>query len=177
MKKLIYIVNGSGGSGKDSFCNIIKKYSGHDTYTTSSAKRAKKIAMDVFGWDGVTKNEKIRKLISVIKDLLTWWDDIPFKDMKGEVMYFEATPSMEIMFIHVREPQEIQKLKNEFPYIKTILITNKNVPVITSNDADGGVFNYEYDYHIENDGTLDDLKKTALDFINQFYKENNNSEV
>lgn len=173
MKKLIFIINGSGGTGKDSFCNIIKQYSGHDTYTISSANRAKKIAMDVFGWDGISKNEKSRKLLATIKDLLTWWDDIPFKDMKGEIMYFEATPSMEIMFIHVREPQEIQKLVDIFPHIKTILITNKNVPNITSNDADAGVFNYKYDYYIENNGTLDDLKDTALSFINQFYKENN----
>lgn len=173
MKKLIFIINGSGGTGKDSFCNIIKQYSGHDTYTISSANRAKKIAMDVFGWDGISKNEKSRKLLANIKDLLTWWDDIPFKDMKGEIMYFEATPSMEIMFIHVREPQEIQKLVDIFPHIKTILITNKNVPNITSNDADAGVFNYKYDYYIENNGTLDDLKDTALSFINQFYKENN----
>ena len=173
MKKLIFIINGSGGTGKDSFCNIIKQYSGHDTYTISSANRAKKIAMDVFGWDGISKNEKARKLLATIKDLLTWWDDIPFKDMKGEIMYFEATPSMEIMFIHVREPQEIQKLVDIFPHIKTILITNKNVPNITSNDADASVFNYKYDYYIENNGTLDDLKDTALSFINQFYKENN----
>lgn len=170
--KLIFIINGSGGTGKSTFCDLINQYSGHDTYIISSAKRAKKIAMDVFGWDGVTKNEKIRKLISDIKDLLTWWDDIPFKDMKGEIMYFEATTSMEIMFIHVREPQEIQKLKNEFPYIKTILVTNKNVPIITSNNGDAGVFDYEYDYHIKNNGTLDDLKDTALNFINQFYEEN-----
>ena len=68
---------------------------------------------------------------------------------------------------------EIQKLVDIFPHIKTILITNKNVPNITSNDADAGVFNYKYDYYIENNGTLDDLKDTALSFINQFYKENN----
>ena len=60
MKKLIFIINGSGGTGKDSFCNIIKQYSGHDTYTISSANRTKKIAMDVFGWDGISKNEKSR---------------------------------------------------------------------------------------------------------------------
>jgi len=171
MNKLLYIINGSGGTGKDSFCNFIRDYSGHDTYVISSADRAKKIAMEVFGWDGVTKNEKIRKLISVIKDLLTWWDDIPFKDMKGEVNYFKASISKEIMFIHVREPREIQKLKDEFPELKTILVTNKNVKDIKSNDADAGVYDYLYDYYIKNDGTLDDLKEVALNFVNRFYEE------
>lgn len=170
MKKLIYIINGSGGVGKDSFCNYVRDFSGHDTYSISSADRAKRIAMEVFGWDGITKDDKVRKLISTIKKLLIWWDDIPFKDIKSEIMYFYRSMLKEIMFIHVREPEEIQKIKNEFPEVKTILITNKNVPVITSNDSDAGIFDYEYDYYIKNDGTLDDLKHNALRFIEGFYK-------
>ena len=172
MKKLLYVINGSGGVGKDSFCNFVRDCSGHDTYSISSADRAKRIAIEVFGWDGITKDEKIRKLISDIKNLLTWWDDIPFKDMKGEITYFYSSIHKEIMFIHIREPQEIQKLKEAFPELKTILITNENIPNITSNSGDAGVFDYRYDYYIKNDGTLDDLKETALEFINRFYEDN-----
>ena len=174
--KLIYIVNGSGGTGKDTFCNIIKEYSGHDTFIISSVDEVKKKAK-LLGWDGVSKTEKDRKFLSDLKDLCTWYNDAPYNYIREQIMYFEATPKSEIMFIHIREPKEIEKLKNTYPYIKTILITNKNVPIITSNSGDGGVFNYDYDYNIKNDGTLDDLKNTALDFINQFYGESNSNEI
>ena len=96
----------------------------------------------------MAKNEKIRKLISTIKSLLTWWDDIPFKDMKNEIMYFKATPKMEIMFIHVREPKEIQKLKERLN-ATTVLVRRLGDEVNeTSNHADANVFEYEYDYAI-----------------------------
>ena len=48
-----------------------------------------------------------------------------------------------------------------------MLITNPRVKLITSNDSDGKVNEYEYDYYIENDGTLEDLKKKAVQFIEE----------
>ena len=170
MQKLIFVINGSGGVGKDSFCNAIKKYSGHDTYVISSVDDIKKKAISM-GWDGVSKTEKDRKFLSDLKDLCTWYNDAPFHYIKNQIMYFKATPKTEIMFIHVREPKEIQKLKDAFPELKTILVTNKNVPNITSNDADAGVFDYHYDYYIKNDGTLEELKENALSFIERFYRD------
>ena len=34
-----------------------------------------------------------------------------------------------------------------------------------SNDSDKGVFDYEYDYTIENSGDLDDLYNKAMTFV------------
>lgn len=171
MKKQIFIINGSGGVGKDSFCNIIKDYSGHDTYIISSVDDIKKKAM-LMGWDGVSKTEKDRKFLSDLKDLCTWYNDAPYDYIRQQIMYFEATPKSEIMFIHIREPKEIEKIKQKYSNIKSILITNKNVPVIKSNSGDANVFDYRYDYYIKNDGTLDDLKNIALDFIEKFCEGN-----
>ena len=167
--KLIFVINGSGGSGKDSFCNIIKQYSGHDTFIISSVDEVKKKAK-LLGWDGISKTERDRKFLSDLKDLCTWYNDAPYNYIRQQIMYFKVDVTKEIMFIHIREPKEIEKLKETYPEVKTILITNKNVPIITSNNADSGVFDYEYDYYINNDGTLDDLKKTALNFIERFYR-------
>ena len=56
------------------------------------------------------------------------------------------------------------------PHLQTLLITNPRVKLITSNDSDGKVNEYNYDYYIVNDGTLEDLKESALNFIGRFYE-------
>lgn len=68
------------------------------------------------------------------------------------------------MFIHVREPEEIEKLKQEFGCI-TLLIMNINKEGISSNMADANVENYEYDFVVHNDGDLMALKSKAIAFI------------
>ena len=55
---------------------------------------------------------------------------------------------------------------------KTIYIdASKRVPQINSNHADANVNNYVYDYYINNNGTLDDLKKLTKEFIQMWDKE------
>lgn len=166
MNKQIFIINGSGRTGKDSFCNMIRNYSGHDTYIISSVDKVKEIAKEL-GWDGKSKTDKDRKFLSDLKMLTTEYNDFSMQDIREKVNYFNASIKKEIMFIHIREPKEIERCKQDFN-AKTVLITNKNVPHITSNEADAGVFNYHYDYVIRNDGTLEELKDKALTFINRF---------
>lgn len=174
MNKLLIVINGMARSGKDTFCNFVRDYSGHNTFIISSVDDVKEKAKTM-GWDGVSKTEKDRKFLSDLKDLCTWYNDAPFNYIKEQIKYFYASIHKEIMFIHIREPQEIQKLKNEFPELKTLLITNKNVPNITTNSADASVYDYQYyDYIIKNDGTLNDLKEAALNFVNRFYEDNTN---
>jgi len=167
MNKQIFIINGSGRVGKSTFCNLIRDYSGHDTYIISSVDDIKEKAK-LMGWDGISKTEKDRKFLADLKNLCTWYNDAPYDYIRQQIMYFEATPKSELMFIHIREPKEIEKIKQKYPYIKTILITNKNVPHITSNEADAGVFDYQYDFVIQNDGSLDELKDKALELLKEF---------
>lgn len=49
-----------------------------------------------------------------------------------------------MLFLHIREPEEIERAKNEFG-AKTVLVKRDSIKHITSNMADGRVFNYEYD--------------------------------
>ena len=69
-----------------------------------------------------------------------------------------------LLFLHIREPKEITRAVLRFN-AKTILITRSSIHKITSNLSDKNVFNYNYDYVIENNGTLDDLKDKAKKFI------------
>ena len=54
MHKLVIVINGSGGVGKDSICSIVGKH--YSTMNISSVDPIKKIAFEN-GWDG-RKNEK-----------------------------------------------------------------------------------------------------------------------
>ena len=70
----------------------------------------------------------------------------------------------QIMFVHIRESEEIEKCK-QCLNAKTLLITNKNVAAINTNISDRDVNKYKYDYQIKNDGTLEELKEKAKEFV------------
>lgn len=160
--KEIFVINGSGGVGKDTFVEFCEKYC--RVKNISSVDKVKEAARILTGWDG-TKDEKSRKLLVDLKQLGIEYNDAPFKYIVQSVQEFENN-NEEIMFIHIREISEIEKVKKAIN-AKTILVTNKNIETITSNESDKNVENYEYDFHIKNDGTLEDLDKIANTFVNK----------
>lgn len=162
--KKVYVINGSGGVGKDTFVNFVRKHCEWGVVHISSVTPVKSLAKRI-GWDG-GKTEKDRKFLSDLKDLLTNYNDYPMNYLREQCIPFIENRmyiSSVAMFIDIREPQEIEKAVKEFG-AKTILITNANVPQVTSNHADGEVFNYEYNIHIKNDGSLELLDSIALSF-------------
>lgn len=158
MKEII-IINGTGGSGKDTFVEFVKKYA--KVFNFSSVDKVKEIATLV-GWDG-GKTEKDRKFLSDLKRLTTEYNDMAFNSIRSAVEYFENSEE-EIMFIHIREPEEIARAQAAFN-AKTLLIKRAGLDNITSNYSDASVENYEYDFKIYND-TLEQLESDALEFIN-----------
>lgn len=151
------IINGSGGVGKDSFVKCCRIYKSN-IINMSTIEFVEKIATQS-GWDG-KKDDKGRRLLSDIKDALVRYDNIPAKHILESLPnYIES-----IIFIHCREPDEIEFLKNTLR-AKTLLITNKNVPKIKTNHADKDVFKFEYDYVVDNSGTLGDLIESAQIFL------------
>ena len=161
MKK-IYVTNGSAKNGKDSFAEFLGKYV--SVYKYSSIDLVKEM-FETVGISKDNKTEKKRKLWSDGKDLLTQYDDIPFKDITSIVTDFKNNRiDSEILLIDIREPEDIARVVKEFG-AETILIRNPNVRKIVSNHADRDVENYEYDYIIENDGTLEQLERVAKLFV------------
>ena len=73
------------------------------------------------------------------------------------------------MFIHIREPKEIQKVVDCYDVL-TLLIKRKDYETIKSNEADANVENYNYDFIFEND-TLEKLEETAKDFVDKLVRE------
>ena len=159
MKK-VYILNGVGTSGKGVFVEFIGKYI--PTYKYSIVDLPKEAAK-LLGWDG-GKNEKDRKFLSDILDLSTKYNDSPFRDVLSIVTDFKNNLiEDEVLFIDMRDPNDIARAVESFG-AEAILIRNPNVKKIESNHADRDVENYEYDYIIENDGTLEQLDKVAKIF-------------
>lgn len=155
--KHIVVINGTGGSGKDTFVNFVKKY--RKVYNFSSIDIIKKIARAA-GWTG-KKEEKDRKFLSDLKKLTTEYNDLAFNDTKNAVEKFNSSDD-EIMFIHIREPEEIQRTVDAFG-AKTLLIKREGLKAIKTNYSDASVENYDYDFIIENT-TLEELELIASTF-------------
>ena len=165
MKKQVFILNGSGGTGKDTFVDLVSIVSGLKATQCSSVDKVKTIAREI-GWDG-TKNEKARKFLSDLKILCTDFCDMPFKNLVTEYEYFQSEYNHEILFMHIREPDEIARAACVFG-AKTILIKRDSTPRINSNPADANVENYKYDITIYNNGDISGLRDKAVRFYADF---------
>lgn len=170
--KFIYIINGSPSSGKDTFVNFVSDFVKTKNY--SSIDCIKNIA-SIVGWDG-KKTNRDRKFLSDLKQLLVKYNDYPCKESIASVNKFLHNYNEKFMFIHVRESEEIEKLKNSiknelnFNNVKTILVKRYTGFVEIGNVSDDNVENYNYDIIIDNYGTLTDLKNKAKDFVVKAYK-------
>ena len=170
MNKQIFIINGSGGTGKDTFVSLVSNNIA--TMNFSSVDKVKEIAREI-GWTG-GKTEKDRKFLSDLKLLCTNYNDMPFNSMRNKVIEFLDSDSY-FLFLHIREPEEIERAKITFN-AKTILVKRDSVKQITSNMADANVYNYDYDIIINNNDGIEELKYKAFclakDFLeNQLKKE------
>ena len=163
LNKKIIIINGTGGSGKDTFVKYVSQYIKTKNY--SSIDKVKEIAT-LIGWNG-GKTEKDRKFLSDLKKLTTEYNDMAFNDIKKAVENFYISDN-ELMFIHIREPEEIKRASLAF-CAKTLLVKREGLDNISSNYSDREVDNYNYDYTIKNT-TLDELDKEAKAFVKKLTK-------
>ena len=160
MEQQIIIINGTGGSGKDTFVKFCSKYG--KIMNFSSVDKVKKVAK-IIGWDG-QKREKYRKLLSDLKRLTTDYNDMSFNSIIEAVSQFKSSDN-EILFIHIREPEEIQRAASVFE-AKTLLVKRVGLANIETNYSDANVDNYPYDYIIENT-TLEELDMNASNFVSK----------
>ena len=157
--KQIIIINGTGGCGKDTFVSFVSKYK--RVYNFSSIDKVKEIAK-LIGWDG-GKTDKDRKFLSDLKKLTTEYNDMAFNSIKDAINIFKNSDD-EIMFIHIREPEEIKRVVDAFN-AKTLLIKRDGYDNIMTNVSDANVENYDYDYIIYNK-SLEQLEDEAKKFAN-----------
>lgn len=159
--KMVFVVNGKPRAGKDTFAQILNKYM--NVYKYSSVTKVKEIAK-LCGWDG-SKEERDRKFLHELKMLTSAYSDMAHYDIITEVQkFFDGEIDADVFIVDIREPEEIQRFVEKVPAL-TIFIDNDRVPEITSNAADANVKNYTYDFHIDNNGTLEEFEDNIKIFL------------
>lgn len=163
MKKPVTIIlNGNGGCGKDTFVDLCRKAEPLSIWHLSTITPVKEAA-EILGWDG-TKTEENRKFLSDLKDMATKTFDTSYVYIKKQLENAMFN-NIEVVFIDCREPNDIQRLKEDFGAITVLIDASTRKPNITSNHADAEVYNYEYNYVIKNNGTIEEFSEKAKDFI------------
>ena len=161
----VLILNGEGTVGKDTFVDILESL-GAKVFRYSTIDSIKKAAKESFEWDG-NKDEKGRQLLSDLKIASINYNNKPHIDMINAIKESEKN-GYDIFVSMIRDIPEIEKAKND-NYLKdkiiTAIITSNRVKTHFSNIADSSVYDFVYDYYIENNGTLEELKETAKNFL------------
>ena len=184
MKTRVVIINGIPTAGKDTFVQMVADYCNMDesanVFNISSVEPIKDILVG-FGWNG-DKSDDIRDMIAGIKKLWIATQNGPTTFLFTNIYQYHMmhTDEDNIIFCHVREPIEIDKLVNVLAGMeimgieeRTILVDRISAHGDTSIPSDDikNITNYKYDSYIYNDGTLDQLKEMAENFVDMLLKE------
>ncbi|MDO5417185.1 MAG: hypothetical protein Q4F29_08300 [Lachnospiraceae bacterium] len=167
-KKLLIIINGKGGVGKDTLCDFAAKH--YPVRNVSSITPIKEIAA-ANGWQG-EKTPKARKFLADLKELFTQYNDLPTRYLLEQYQEFLAGEER-IMFAHIREGGEIDKLKKQVPGDCITLLVKRtgDGPESWGNASDDDVENYHYDYQYDNSRPLDEAEADFMEFLEKILEE------
>ena len=160
MQKLVIVINGSGGVGKDTLCDLAARH--FKVKNISSITPIKELAAQC-GWDG-TKDDRARKFLSDLKRLTVEYNELPTVWATARYKEFLASDE-EIMFVHIREGGEIKKFVDATGgAAKTLLIRGgeRMKKENYGNVSDDEVENYNYDFYFVNDKSL---AEAECDFV------------
>lgn len=185
----VVIINGKPQSGKDTFCKYAQGYCDDDesanTLIISSVDPLKEMLTQL-GWDG-TKTDKIRDMLMDMKQLWVQNQDGPTMFLFNNILEFHkaCTGEDNIVFVHIREPEEIKKLVNALTGFESmgidvisLLVIRKggedtpNQSAETRRSDDEALINsYEYDVTINNDEDLIKLQELAAEFVDKLLED------
>lgn len=185
----VVIINGKPQSGKDTFCKYAQGYCDDDESANiliiSSVDPLKEMLTQL-GWDGI-KTDKIRDMLMDMKQLWVQNQDGPTMFLFNNILEFHkaCTGEDNIVFVHIREPEEIKKLVNALIGFESmgidvisLLVIRKggedtpNQPAETRRSDDEALINsYEYDVTINNDEDLIKLQELAAEFVDKLLED------
>ena len=108
-----------------------------------------------------------RRLLSQLKQVFTEYNDLSFRYCMEQYHQFCSCPDEEVLFIHVREPEEIARLKVAIGEgCRTLLIRRSDTHLTQyGNRSDDEVEQYPYDLYFQNEPPLDTLPERVWDFF------------
>lgn len=158
----VFVLNGSPTSGKNTFVEMLPCESAHYSYVDFTRDM-----LDYKGIDYKAKTGKERILLESINNALEEFDDIPFKDCCDLTKDFlGGSLECEYLFVDIRKPKNIKRFLNEFKGARAVYVDNKK-PISFVTVSDSQVADYEYDFYIDNSGSLEDLQREADRFISE----------
>ncbi len=170
MQKTVIIINGRGGVGKDTLCELAAKH--FRVRNISSITPVKEIAATC-GWTG-EKTDRARKFLSDLKRTLVAYNDYPTSWVMQQYTAFLKSDD-DLLFVHIREPEEIRKLvERTGRRAKTLLIRggDRMAAHAYGNRSDDEVEDYPYDYYFTNDRPLAETEGAFVAFLREILLEN-----
>lgn len=161
MKKA-YIINGLPRSGKDTFAEFLGEYC--KVKKISAIDPVVKIIKNA-GLDVSNKTEADRTLMSELKESLDKWGNVSTKYIMTEFGRFLKSDN-DVLLIDVRNPMQIQEIFNIIEVRSVFIYGGKKLDNPTAADDENVITAYNYDYYIDNTGTLKEYKNNVLDFYN-----------
>ena len=166
MDQHVFVINGSGGVGKDTVCEFAGRF--WRVRNISSITPILSVARAA-GWDG-EKTPAARRFLSELKESCTAFNDLPFRYCMEQYERFRQGDE-QVLFVHIREPEAIARFRAAVgDCCKTILVRRPALEQARGplgNRSDDGVADYAYDGVFINDGPLDDM----LDRVRRFFED------
>lgn len=171
----IYLIGGKARSGKDTISDFLE-----DTLKSEDKKVCrlqissyiKYYATKYFGWDGSEETKPRDLLINLGTNIIRNKIDENFhinrllQDIEVLSYFFDY-----FIVSDVRFPVEIEKVKEKYNDVVTIKMMRESDELNESqkeNRTETSLDNYDnFDYIIDNSGSLDELKEKALSILNE----------
>ena len=153
------VISAVGHETDFTLCDFAAKH--FKTKNISSITPIKEIASRC-GWSG-KKDDKSRKFLADLKRLTVDYNDLPTRWALEEYKAFLSSDE-QVMFVHIREPEEIEKFVRATDGAAKTLLVRGGVRMRRTeygNAADDEVENYAYDYYFVNDRPLDETEENV----------------
>ena len=163
-KPKVVIITGSPESGKDTFFEMCGKFA--NVRSVSSIEIVKKAAR-MLGWTN-GKRPQDRKFLQELKALSIWYNNQPYEMLSWAYENACKEGELDILFMHVREADEIEKIIDTIPDV-TVLLIVREVAELEEYTKIMLLCN-----HVElviNNADEDTLLARALDFVRRVLSE------
>ena len=169
----VIMICGKARSGKDTLADfLISRLKDKKPCKVQIGQYIEYYAMKYFGWDGEEETKPRDLLIHLGTDIIRNKIDPNFH-INRLVQDLEVLSYFYDTFIvsDVRFPVEIEKVKEKYDDVVTIKISRDSEELNQSqksNITETALDNYtDYDYVIDNNGTLEELEQRAIDIMNE----------